>query len=735
MCKLPVMLAFFLTLVFACGERGEPASKKPTTSQDTVNDPSTSKADTPSTYVLTDIISYPQTSGTSCLRSDQHSGHIPNLELISVDGKFSEWATVPVAISDPLGDASSQVDFGSVQIARKNGDLAFAIATSEVLAKQISLEFGGAYQIQGRFEMLRRRLYRFEGDRLFELKEYEDSDRSEWIEVEDAGFQARFGQSGLELVLRQHQLSEVLTWPIVWIKVYSTINGNLSDIDASSNVAFASTISDEKTSLFSFLGCQFWQGQSGSIQIKLVVDREAKVESRHQIEPVDDVAAWSFELVRAGFDAASRELGGLVLPVGETTVFVTNSKMMKDPNVPSGVRYPHSVYNGAFLYAYELAKGSSEFYPQGAIIEQSITHFIKLNLIRRFPSASDQLVRIVSQALVDYVIRKTLGYAYWLDHYLEPVKSFLVALDSKIPRPLENERWLSKEISLGHILGLLVEPAQLLEAWSLASDLSKHGVDLHLALLDALKQSISQEDKRHRLDRLWNGWIRSAEYAQEFNPDQLLDHDSDGIPSLFETLVTNTNPQLADTDADGWTDFSEVIVGGDPRAASVKPSVLVPDGSFADWLELLPQQVIVDRGHTGACPKAADISHYAAVAGDENLLVGAFAQHYLSDEPTANWELVIDLPEQERQLNIKTMGIRGYQVKDSRTEEILLVRRQAIPMNRGTLEIPLNRVDLGLKPWSFERKSLRIRLRTMYRYGDKDIYCDETKWFHPEFNQ
>jgi hypothetical protein len=47
------------------------------------------------------------------------------------------------------------------------------------------------------------------------------------------------------------------------------------------------------------------------------------------------------------------------------------------------------------------------------------------------------------------------------------------------------------------------------------------------------------------------------------NPNQA-DTDADGLEDLVEIKVHATDPDLADTDGDGWDDGAEVAVGSDP---------------------------------------------------------------------------------------------------------------------------------------------------------------------------
>jgi hypothetical protein len=354
-----------------------------------------------------------------------------------------------------------------------------------------------------------------------------------------------------------------------------------------------------------------------------------------------------------------------------------------------------------------LAAGATEYHPQGELFTQAAAHAARLEVLGRFAEAPRSLVNVVTRAVVDHVVQETLGYSYWLDRFKSQVDGFLAASDAAAPRPLAEGGWEAKEVGLGHMLGALFAPRDLLAAWSAAAERARGGEEPANSLLEELKAARRTDEEREALDQLWSGWVVPGAYAEGHGPDQLAD-----------------------------ADYAELVTGSDPLAATQNPSVLVPDGSFGDWLELLPKKVVIDRGHSGSCPQAADVSHYAAVAGAEDLLIGAFATDFLEEEPASKWEAVIDLPNQQRQLLVTvTSGSRVFVVKDAASGDELLVRERAVAMGRGTVEIPLTRSDLGVEPWTFERGVLKIRLRTVYTEGGDERFCDETGWFAPEFNE
>jgi hypothetical protein len=732
---LVAMLGCGLVLAAGCGDKGKDGGNPPRTRGGDGTEPAPDSPK-PGTYVLTDTLPYLQPELVGCLRAGEGYGVLPELAGLVPDGVFDEWAATPLALADPLGDAPAGVDFGTVAVARVGDDLALAVTTQRAPGTHLIVELGGVLLRRERLTMERRRLFRFGDDGLFEhdgLPPHEDG-ASPWLPVEPGQFRAGAGASGLELRLGERLLGDALTWPAFWVKLHIEASADGGRYDAGAAIAFASVLADEDTA-FAFSGCQEWAGQGEPFHLRFVFDRATGGESRQRIEPRESVANWTFALVRAGFDAASRQLGGLTLPARETTVYVVNAKPPGEIGPASGSPRPDPAYDGLVLVGEALAAGATEYYPQGELFTQAAAHAARLEVLGRFAEAPRALVNAVTRAVVDHVVQETLGYSYWLDRFKSQVDGFLAESDAARPHPLTEGGWEAKEMGLGHLLGALFAPRDLLAAWSAAAERARGGEEPADSLLGALKAARATDEEREALDQLWSGWVVPGAYAEGYGPDQLADPDFDGLPSFLERRI-GTRADRPDSDADGWTDYAELVTGSDPLAATQNPSVLVPDGSFGDWLELLPKKVVIDRGHSGSCPQAADVSHYAAVAGHEDLLIGAFATDFLEEEPAAKWEAVIDLPSQQRQLLVTTTsGSRVFVVKDAASGDELLVRERAVAMGRGTVELPLTRSDLGIEPWTFERGVLKIRLRTVYTEDGDERFCDETGWFAPEFNE
>lgn len=726
------LLTSIFILLVGCGYRGTGENSQPPVSTDIAPVPTDKSA--PTTYVLTDILPYLQPESVGCLRADEQYGELPKLEQLHLDGEIDEWVKVPLALVDPLGDSDSSFDIGTVSVARMDADLAVAVAIQPDQATELIFEFGGVLLRDTELDLKVRKMFRLKGTELFELVSNRAIE-NQWRKIDLELFQIAKGSSGLELLIREKALGDVLVWPAFWMKIYSQSEDfKYRTFDSASSVVFASVLANESTNL-TFSSCYSWRSESIPIHLRFVIDRATLDNSRHQIEPSDSVAVWVSSIVRSGFEAAGKEIGGLVLPVSETTIYVVNAEFQEKIESLGSEHRPDRAYDGLILDSRELIVGASEFFPEGKIFAAATAHIVRLDVLGRFPIAPSYWVNIITQALVDRIIQNNLGLSYWLDHYYDHVAQFMSRSDARSPKPISSANWHSKEQAFAHLLSTKFNSQELRGAWIRAADLAKAGESYDSAVLAALEEVTQSNDVRRWLASLWPGWIAEGGYHKDLGPEQISDHDFDGLPTFWE-LGIGTHFDRADSDSDGWTDYAEVISGGDPLAATINPSVLVPDGNFADWLELMPKKLIIDRGHSGSCPQAADISHYAAVVGNENLLVGAYSSDFLEDEPAAYWEIVVDLPIQQRQLLVGlTAGSRQFTVRDSKSGAYLLVRERAPSLGRGTVEIPLARLDLGLQPWTIEREGLRLRVRTIFRDHDAEIFCDETGWFTPEFNQ
>ena len=728
-------LIIFGLMIFlaSCGGRGRDASWQPSPNPESKID-SVSDTPAPSTHVLTDAFAYVEPAAGPCLKYSDTQGTLPEVNNVKIDGEFSDWNSVSPALTDPLGDAVSGIDFGTVAVARTGQGLALAISMQRDSTADLYFELGGILLRGEQLTRKLRRLFLWGNDGLYEFNA-QAADAGKWLMLKPNQFELVEGVSGVELAMPETLLGDALSWPAFWIKIYTKMRRDDSaEYDASSLAVFSSFLHNEASNI-GLSDCYVWESQNIPIHLRFVLDKATGVVSRHQINPRETVSNWALAAVRAGFDAASKILGTLELSTAETTIFLVNASGSEEIEFRYSTFRPPAAYDGLLINTVALAYGSTDYFPQGQVFALATAHAVQLHLLAHFPTAPRYLIDSVTQAIVDGIVQKTLGMSYWLDRYLSDISDFLIKRDDASPKPLSKGRWIAKEKAFAHLLGSYVEPVILRDAWIRAAALVRSGHSPDSALVSALEESALAPAIHLSLAKLWTGWVIEGSYSEGLGPEQVEDQDFDGLPKFLEELI-GTRADRPDTDKDGWTDYAEFIGTGDPLVETSNPSVLIPDGEFSDWLELLPKKLIIDRGHVGSCPGTADISHFAAIAGHEELLIGGYASNFSMDDPEALWEVVIDLPNQKAQLLVSmSESSRRFVVKNALSGALMLTRERAPAMSRGTIEIPLNRLDLGLQPWTTDRGSLRMRLRTIYRSAGEEQFCDETGWFSPEFNQ
>ena len=161
----------------------------------------------------------------------------------------------------------------------------------------------------------------------------------------------------------------------------------------------------------------------------------------------------------------------------------------------------------------------------------------------------------------------------------------------------------------------------------------------------------------------------------------------------------------------------------------------MPDGNFNDWLELMPKRIQIDSGSFSKCPRAANISHVAALVNRDSMVLGAHAAKFWETDPRARWEVAIDLPTINRQFLVTAIsGSHDILVKDGKTLEILQTFKRAMPMARQTIEWVLDRRMFSIPTYFNETDGVKFRVRTVYNDG-KEHFCDETSWLSPTISQ
>jgi len=331
-------------------------------------------------------------------------------------------------------------------------------------------------------------------------------------------------------------------------------------------------------------------------------------------------------------------------------------------------------------------------------------------------------------------VKKRMGEHYWLDTYRSRLALVLQKPDAKGPASIEelyttNRSYgINKAKAFSYLLDQMIPATEINRVWSNKEELATNesfikSIEDYLDLLEVDKTVF---------ELMIDGYLNSSPYNEGFSILEFQDTDRDGLPDYYELYTSKTNPKISDSDVDGWTDYAEVFAGTNPNTASERPTSIIPDGDFSDWLELMPKRITVDKGQTSVCPKAADISHYSAIASRDHLIIGAFVSDFWDLDKNARWEALFDFPEVSKSILLTaTSNSNSYLLRDAQTMELLKIYTKAPLQGKTSVEWAIDRNAIGIESYLNKESAVRVRLRTIYTKDGKDIYCDETKWFTP----
>ena len=259
----------------------------------------------------------------------------------------------------------------------------------------------------------------------------------------------------------------------------------------------------------------------------------------------------------------------------------------------------------------------------------------------------------------------------------------------------------------------------------------------HETLIDTLAQYL-KGGFHDKMSYFTPGWWEDASYIEGHSPFELSDEDYDGIPRFFEMTI-GTNPAKEDTDKDGWTDLSETFALSDPISSGSRPDGIMPDGSFRDWQELLPNLVNVDAGvNSAGCPGAADVTHYAALFDGKNILIAAAGRDLWTKPPYVRWEVQLEVNTALKRevYTLKTVRNRYYyDVLKGNERRAILRYPSAKPLGIDSMEWFLSFEHIGIEPESLteEGASISYRVSTIFE-GEERILCDDTAWTAPIYS-
>lgn len=443
------------------------------------------------------------------------------------------------------------------------------------------------------------------------------------------------------------------------------------------------------------------------------------------------VAERAYQLTRLAYDAVHSLGDDISMPMAATTVIATRADTTPMIGKISVVDDAADLFGSLRINVNSLGPDSVAAFPQGKVFSQAAMFFLDAYLYQENRELHPLLRLAIGRALLDKAQAKFLTPQYYLDYFGTDTATFLDQFDAGKPdavgplmsADLNDSLAREKALALGNLLAILVKTEDLLAGWQALEgsgdpERFKEVFGIHLT-------AIKQQDR-------WAGWLSDRPYAAGLSPQDLRDQDFDGLPDAMEAFI-GSSPTESDTDKDGWSDYSEWLLGHQPNNAGEWPKVVVPDGLFTDWFTLFPQRVHSDKGRSSACPGGADITHFAALATQDHLIIAAHAKDYDPNHPRAMWQALINAPKEGKSVLVVAEGhSRQLVVKDPKSGTVLRRFQRAMPMGNDTVEWLIDRRDFGFKTYFDLEENIRVQIVTGYKNEkDGDQFCDQTEWFTP----
>jgi hypothetical protein len=220
------------------------------------------------------------------------------------------------------------------------------------------------------------------------------------------------------------------------------------------------------------------------------------------------------------------------------------------------------------------------------------------------------------------------------------------------------------------------------------------------------------------------GWLSTEAFDENSHPRKLSDQDGDGLPQALEANL-GTLDTVVDSDGDGWSDAAEFFLKADPLVKATRPEVIVADGSFGDWAELHPSEILrlTEHNQSSSCRGSSDIIAYAGQKQDERMVISFLTREAVEagsvwelEVRSANWHVLIE----------RTAG--GY-------ESLIHIPGQDAPVGKifqmervqdRSIEFTVDWAALGLNPEVFRTSTVEIKLSS-YKESKSET-CDTTPW-------
>jgi len=731
--------------VNSCGGRGDVGGGGPPT-KPPVKLPPTSSALHTSVGIYPN--SYKKLAVSSCFRYAEH--FLPSVqEDFVIDGELSDWVNTIPLLSDPVGDALGVFDLAEVQVGAHEDGVVVALAFPGNENSQLYFEFGGLLSREGRIHSEVKHLVKFDATGFSELR------TSGWEKISDEILKSARGSNGFEIFFPGRLIGDTITWPAWWVRVVSE-NPLTGNWDSTHATYFPSVLGGDSLP-FDFIRCTQWSSDLATVSQLIITHRIPP-----PVNPLPDyIADGTFEIRREHALQLGRYALDLSrrLPVAIPYGSMQNAVLVSDIVDPGALKVSalsHSViangetYRLLGLNTRNMGFLPDVFFPQGQVLDSAFHFHLKHMLRTQAQFMEPGTLDVIAHAISHDFKKNFISQRYWFDYRWKETETFLERNDSEDPisldalfaglfdvepqRAIDLEFYKSKMRAASHLLGETFSPEELLKSWaSIVSQIDSSTLSAAKGehFTTALIGLLPMEDTRRESPKMFDGYLLSKPYDPNFGSDVHRDNDNDGLPLFIERKI-KTSDKKADTDGDGWSDLAEYTSGFDPLSATKFPGLIVADGIFSDWQNLLASKIIIDRGNSGLCEKDADIQFYAAIADSNYLAIGAVAGDFWDNESKARWEVVVDFPKENRSVLIVAPNReRVVQIKDPVTNSLYMSYPLAFPAGGKVAEIVVDRHALRLSVPFTSDLGVRLRLRTIYESGDEPIFCDETSWFEP----
>jgi hypothetical protein len=520
-----------------------------------------------------------------------------------------------------------------------------------------------------------------------------------WLEVPPEFAGGHLANSRLEVRVARRLLGDILTQDGWLLAVRYTSPDGSSHGRPYLLVAAHGATPDAKRSI-----CTHRELSGGDAKTLLV---------SHHIK--SDEALPLLSAVYTAVDAAA-SLGG---PWPLQLMIVGSTTDLSDLSYDGG--QPVSEFAPFVLNHTQVREGESLDDRRRRIYQEVLFKWVRLRLEMNGQHLPAWAADMVAGAVRADLVRSRLGWSDWLALVREQSRSLIAQSGSLEPVANVTSVDPSRSIFVGSALSVLADAQALLAAWDEVA-LGDRALPFDAAYAAALERRSTEQGQtlsRAQIEALWSGWINQGEFNEGWSPSELVDVDADGLPNWLERLM-GTDPRSRGA---GMRGEASLVASRFGEAHS--QDGLVADNSFDDWLQLIPQRINIDRRQSGSCSSASNVTHFAAVASEQGLFVGAVARSF--SEQSGRWELAVDLAGKGRQWLVSTLGDELI-IQDGDTVIRSLTR--GLPWRASVIE--------WLLPWEVfgtefnqlmgdpQPEKIQLLLRTSM---PGEGYCDETGWF------